>query len=167
MLNIILNSPENRKIYSDRITVKGVIFNQEGKILVFNSSLVGGGVENNETNEEALHREALEEAGIRIEIIKPLGKVIAYRHEKKLRYVMYGYLCKFIKKIQEPTDEIENPPFWEDLDLSINRFNKDIKDLEENNSTEILSSLDRYEAKLYNKKISELFILESKKHNLI
>lgn len=160
MINITLNKNINPETeYIDRPTVKAVIVNNEGKILVFNSNLVGGGVENNETKEEALYRETLEETGTKIEVIKQLGCVSAYREATKQKYVMYGYFCKYIDTIANPVDEIANPAFWENPKDSIVRFEKDIEILKNSNQNSFKP--DEYEAKLYNREMSLAFIKEA------
>ena len=145
--------------YSDRPTVKAVIVNKDGGILVFNSNLVGGGVEDGETNEEALHRETLEETGTTIEIVRPLGQIIAYRYATKQRYVMYGYLCKYIETKTQPVDETANPAFWENPNDSIARLQRDIDELKNQKIEEL--DRDTYEALLYNREMSVAFIKEA------
>ena len=50
----------------------------------------GGGMEENETKEECVKREALEEFGI---IVEPVKHVYTYENEKT---VQYFYLCKWV-----------------------------------------------------------------------
>lgn len=160
MISIILNpktiEPED---YADRFTVKAVIVNNEGNVLLFRSNLIGGGVEEGETNEQALHREVLEETGIEIEIIKPLGQVIAYRDATKQIYRMFGYECKYIRKVKEPIDETTNPAFWENPKDSISRFQSDIYMLKKADKSLYEPAV--YEAKLYNREMSLIFLKES------
>src|SRR4051812_38734757 len=85
--------PEN---YIDGPTVKAIIINDKGEVLLFSSGLPGGGVEDDETNEAALARECMEEIGAVVEINRLIGIVIQYRYIPKLRYVCYGYECTLI-----------------------------------------------------------------------
>lgn len=92
-LNANKFEPEN---YSVRKTVKTIIPNENNEVLIFGSNLIGGGVEKGESDEDALKREALEEAGIEIEIIKPLGDITQYRDFLKKKYIITGYISRGI-----------------------------------------------------------------------
>ena len=58
--------------YIDRIGAYAIIFSKDNKVAVAKTStgyfLLGGGVENGETDEECIKRECLEEAGISVEV---------------------------------------------------------------------------------------------------
>jgi len=78
--------------YADRPTVKVIIKNGHGKILLLNDGLLpGGGVERNESDEQALKREVSEECGMTLKNITPLGAVVQYRDYLAKRYIIYGY----------------------------------------------------------------------------
>ena len=120
---------QNLEEYTDRKTAKAVVVNDSGEVLLFPHSLIGGGIEGNETYEEALHREALEEAGIQIEIIKPVGEVIGFHDGSKLKYIVHGYLCKYIAKVADAVDELDHPPRWENPEDAINRIQANLDNL--------------------------------------
>lgn len=67
---IKLNNPKTRN------SSRGIVLRDDGKIAVFNLTkknlhkLPGGGMENNETPENAFKREVLEETGSQVEVIK-------------------------------------------------------------------------------------------------
>ena len=130
MLLLTINPKEKEPAdYTDRKTSKAVIVNNAGEVFSFPSILIGGGVEGNETFEEALHREALEEAGVKIEIEKYLGEVIGYRDALKQKYIIKGYVCKYIDKVAEPIDELHHKPQWiHHVDL-VNRIKKEIHEI--------------------------------------
>jgi 8-oxo-dGTP diphosphatase len=127
MLGLILNPKEKEPTgYTDRITVKAVIVNDVGETLRTQTNLIGGGVENNETDEEALHREILEETGMQVEIIKPLGQIIAYRDHTKQKYIYNGYLCRYVSQVSHPTTtdekELKTKLIWSSPEDAINYF---------------------------------------------
>lgn len=78
------------KIYKHRNAVRVIIFDTENRIAIVHAKineyyeLPGGGVEPNETLEEGALREAKEEAGCDIKIIKKIGVVKEYLKDKKL-----------------------------------------------------------------------------------
>lgn len=102
-LLVLNDNPVEPLDYDERRAAKAVVVDEENNILTLGQFLLGGGVEKEETYEEALHREVLEEAGIQIEILQPLGFVVSYRDMLRRKYVTAGYLCKFKKKISDPT----------------------------------------------------------------
>lgn len=164
-MNLILNANSTESTdYEIRNTTKAVVVNNEGKVLLFTYNLIGGGVDEGETFEGALHREALEEAGVEIEIVKPLGEVIAYRDFLKKKYVTKGFLCKVVKTISEPTttDEAEKarPLLVENPQNSIARLKKQIADLEKENPEKYEG--DTYQAHLYNQQTTLAFLIEAK-----
>lgn len=93
--------------YTDRPTVKAVIINDKDEVLLFSGGLPGGGVEEGETNEQALMRECMEEIGATVSIDRELGNVIVYRDEIQSKYIFTGYLCLLISR-DSPTTNIEH-----------------------------------------------------------
>jgi ADP-ribose pyrophosphatase YjhB (NUDIX family) len=68
------------KTYNTRKAVRAVIFNDDNKIAILSvkngiyHKIPGGGIKNNERQQEALRREVKEEAGCEVEIINKLGE---------------------------------------------------------------------------------------------
>ena len=149
--------------YEIRRTAKAVVIDGKGNSLVFRSSLIGGGVEDGESFEDALYREALEEVGAKVEIIKDLGEVVAYRDVLKKKYIVRGFLCKYIKKVQEPTiqdpDEVKRGASWERIEDTINRIENDIEELKKQDPASYEG--DYYQAKLYNRMSMLAFLKEA------
>ena len=161
---LILNSNEYEpKEYIDRKTTKAVIVNQEGKVLLFDSNLIGGGVEENETYEEALHREALEEAGAKIEIIKYLGDAIQYRDFIKRKYLVKGYYCKYIESLGLATttqdDEVGIEAQWFNPDDALTNLQNEIEVIKNENPKGYKD--DAYQMEIYNREMAIFFIKEA------
>ena len=151
--------PQN---YSIRKVVRSLILDEtETKILFFGGMIVGGGVEEGETDEEALAREAMEEVGARIEIIKPLGEVVAFRDYLKKKYIVHGYLCKIVGQLEKPTsidpEEQNTKPVWIDIQGSIKKMEDEIESLL--TETDPIQD-DIFQRRIYNRKISLTFLKE-------
>ncbi len=95
------------KTFELRKSARAIIVNEAGEIAVqylanhFFHKLPGGGVENDETVEEALIREIREEVGCDIEIEKEIGLVIEYRKGHTLLHMSYCYLVRVDGPITE------------------------------------------------------------------
>jgi 8-oxo-dGTP diphosphatase len=91
--------------------VVAVIQNEKGEILIVQRNepetplvhnkweFVGGKIEFGETPEEAVIREAKEETGVKIEIIKLLPKAFSHcwnLRNKNLHILILSYLCKIV-----------------------------------------------------------------------
>lgn len=152
--------------YMERPTVRCVIFDEDKKnVLLFGSLLVGGGIEEGESDEEAIIREALEEAGAELEILKSLGEIVSYRDETKKKYVSRGYLCKYVRKVSEPTttaeDEINVKADWYGVDETINRIQSEIDEILEKGGEYFGNDL--FQTKLHNRRVNLDFIKEGLK----
>lgn len=93
-----LDSLDNYRV---RKAARGVLIN-EGKIALLNVNtkgyhkLPGGGVEENETNDEAFIREILEETGCKSKVIENVGVTIEYRNQLKLVQISYVFTAEVI-----------------------------------------------------------------------
>ena len=91
-----------------RLGARGIVIRDDGKIAIFNKSnkneykLPGGGIEDNETEEEAFKREVFEETGCFVEIIKKLGTAEEYK--KQINYKQISYV--FVGKVVEDTKKL-------------------------------------------------------------
>ena len=83
---------------------KKIAIATEGKTYFF----LGGGIENKETEIEALKREVMEEAGYSIKNVKYFDKVTAWAHGVKrgpLDVTATFYIANFDEKITEPIEK--------------------------------------------------------------
>lgn len=84
-----------------RFAARGIIIDND-KIAIFNKTkkneykLPGGGIEDNETSEEAFIREAKEETGCEIEIIKKLGTIEEHKTLDNFKQISHVFVAKVI-----------------------------------------------------------------------
>lgn len=96
-----------------RLAARGIVIREDGKIAVFNKSnkneykLPGGGIEGEEKPEIAFKREALEETGCEVEIIKELGITEEYKSLDNFKQISYVFVSKVIRDTKKlnVTDE--------------------------------------------------------------
>jgi len=135
LINIENVSEDEVKKYWIRNAARAIVFDNEGLIALLYATknhyykLPGGGIEKEETNEEALKRECLEEIGCNIEIIGELGFTVEYRKKYNLNQISYCYVAKIVSEKGTPRlekDEIEEG--FQTIWLSIQDAIKKIKD---------------------------------------
>ena len=111
--DIILTDKINSKNNFYREACRAIIFDQEKIILLkskkFGEYIVpGGGVNQNESYFEALKREVLEEAGIKIKNIVPFSTITEYRKPLETKYdlfIMKSFVfCCEIESENHPTN---------------------------------------------------------------
>lgn len=115
MDTITFGKKEEGKDYITRPAVYCVMLNSKNnKLAIIQTSdgryfLPGGGIEDNETHEECLKREALEEMGMDIEIGFFLGSANRYFFStNEFKHYLnegYFYICNIGKKICEPIEK--------------------------------------------------------------
>lgn len=156
---VYLNSPAlDAAEYTTRPTVKVVITNDKNQLLLINSLLIGGGIEQFEKSIEALHREALEEAGVTCNSTQQLGTILHYRDHTKLLYQVHGYHAKLVKQATPTTtqeDELNATLEWVSFEKAIDRLNANITQYQNSAlSTEL------FQSKYYNTRTAlELIVL--------
>lgn len=90
-----------------RLAARGIVIREDGKIAVFNKSnkneykLPGGGLEGEENPEDGFKREALEETGCEVEIIKALGTTEEYKSLNNFKQISYVFVSKVKKDTKQ------------------------------------------------------------------
>jgi len=122
--------------YTKRVTVRAVVFDSQGKIALLHSAkggyhtIPGGGIETNESLEEALRREVKEEVGCSINDIRELGVIEEYRNEQGRHQISYGFMVNLDgDKGESNFDELEIAEgfvcAWITLEDAIETFQND------------------------------------------
>lgn len=92
-------SEQMDRAYKLRKNARAILLREDGKIAFqflrnhYFHKLPGGGVEQGETIEQALHREIREEVGSEIRIGEPVGVVIEYRDAHGLIQISYCFVA--------------------------------------------------------------------------
>lgn len=79
--------------YLDRPTVKVIIKSGSTVLLLNDGLLPGGGIDKNETDNEAITRELKEEIGITLRDVQEIGRIVQYRNFLSKRYIINGYIA--------------------------------------------------------------------------
>jgi len=130
--DIFENPVPEPKEYIDRPTVKGVVIDKEGDIALLHARghalFPGGGIEQEETEEEAFKRECMEEIGCDVEIDAVIGKALQFRAEDAKKYEVYFFVARVIGEKGKPTTLNQG-----ELDLTLTWDSKEeVKTLLEN-----------------------------------
>ena len=156
----IITKKDENKLYKIRRCARAVVINDNNKVYAQYVGkydchcLAGGRIEGNETIEQGLKREVLEEIGCDVEILKELGITIEYRDSDNALEIDFGFIVKKISEQQE--------------------LNLTQEEIEEENSVRIIDSIqecinimsnescDYYKAKFWNKR-NLIFLKEALK----
>ncbi|MGH4119568.1 NUDIX hydrolase [Clostridium sp.] len=126
-------------VYKLRKAARAIVINDSGKIALLYVSknnyhkIPGGGIEEGENIEIALHREIMEEVGVNIDVLGEIGIIIEYRNAFQQLQISYCYYAKVKGAIKETTftdEEISNgfKLKWVDFDEAISILENDIPD---------------------------------------
>ena len=90
-----------------RLGARGIVIREDGKIAVFNKTnkneykLPGGGLEGEETPEDAFLREVLEETGCEVDIIECLGRAEEYKSLINFKQISYVFIGKVLNDTKQ------------------------------------------------------------------
>lgn len=113
-----INDPDFDK-YSPLTQVYGIVFNENGEILIakktFEKSwiLPGGSPEGNETPEETLTRELIEEADVEGEIIRLGVQKVEDRINPNQQLIYQARCIVLLKKLLPQTPDPDNGEMWD------------------------------------------------------
>ncbi|MBK5242711.1 NUDIX domain-containing protein [Clostridium sp.] len=133
------NSKNTDVVYKLRKAARAIVINDSGKTALLYVSknnyhkIPGGGIEEGECIEIALHREVMEEVGVNIDVLGEIGIIIEYRNEFQQLQISYCYYAKAKGEIKATsfTDEEISDGFklkWVDFDEALTILENDIPD---------------------------------------
>ncbi|MGL4654839.1 MAG: NUDIX domain-containing protein [Sarcina sp.] len=110
-LGLISNKKD--RAYNLRRAARVVLVNEENKIALLNVTnegyhkLPGGGIEKDETREEAAVREVEEETGYKMELGEQIGLIIEYSDNNNLMQLSFAYKGKTVEKTRATLSKTE------------------------------------------------------------
>lgn len=122
--------PDN---FRERTAARAILFDAENKIALLHVrkqeyyELPGGGLDGDETVEQGLERELLEETGCHSKITAEVGEIEEFRNEEKIHQRSFVYLAKVVGEKGETSlmdDELEEDfqLEWADLSDALNKI---------------------------------------------
>lgn len=129
MDEVIFGKKVDNVDYYERRAVYGIAINDEAKIATIKTPrgyfLPGGGIEKNESNEQCLAREFMEETGYEINVGGYIGNASLYHISKSRQHVFgigYFYFVELNKK-KSCGIEDDHTLIWLDTSDCINKLN--------------------------------------------
>ena len=147
---------KNTTGWKKRRAVRAIIFDKQNRIpLLWVSKqsfhkIPGGGIEKGENIKKALKREIMEEVGIKIKRIKPLGEIIEHHIKEKYQQNSYCFTALVSKKIGDPSfSEFEKSTGFE---LKWYSKNEALEVIKKDNPAEEISKILNFRDYLFLKK---------------
>lgn len=127
-------------IFEDRPTGKAIVFDHDGNVALVGNMinsfrlLPGGGIDNNESPEEGIKRECLEEIGCVVELIHNLGIIEDYRTRDKKHCINHCYTARLVGEKGElalTEDEAKNGMhvIWTPIEEAVAILQKEVEQL--------------------------------------
>ena len=128
--DMIVLGTDGMSTKTSRITARAIVKNRDGLYAVMYAekfglhSLPGGGIDGDETPEEALLREVLEETGCSCDQIEPLGIVKENRFHADYSAISYYFVVRCLSESSQPQfteaeQDVETILKWCTLDEAI------------------------------------------------
>ena len=107
--------PEDRdeSTFVTRTAARAVLVDKDYRVALVNAKnrgyykLPGGGIDEGELISEALHREVIEEAGYKIDVLCPIGYTFETRHKYEQFNVSYAFLARATEFVGNKLEEDE------------------------------------------------------------
>lgn len=114
-----INQPDPAIIYTSRPGAYGLIMNEAGSIAIIKTSkgyfLPGGGIEANESEEDCIIRECLEEMGMKIKVLKKISENTYFfsstNSNRHLKIIGHFYECQMQNMLDIPS-EADHQLIW-------------------------------------------------------
>ncbi len=159
-LRILKSQEEEPTDYATRLTGKVIVLNEAGEVLLFGGLLLGGGIEEHESIEEGVRRECLEEAGVTIGELHPLGQVVQFRDVYKKRYEIHGFFANFVEQVSDPitksASERQRTKAWTPISEAIQLLQAEIRQIEQTGNQH--PETDAYQSALFNTQTTLAFL---------
>ncbi|MFA6416138.1 MAG: NUDIX hydrolase [Candidatus Paceibacterota bacterium] len=137
---------EKNVIFGNRLTGKAIVFDNEGKVALVGNKvnsfylLPGGGIDENESIENGVKRECLEEVGCQVDLLDIVGIIEDFRDRDKTHCINHCYTARIIGKKGEldlTEEEKKNGlhVIWVPLDEAISILEKEVEQLKKGEVT--------------------------------
>ncbi|MES2224043.1 MAG: NUDIX domain-containing protein [Patescibacteria group bacterium] len=117
----------------ERIAVRCIVLDDQDNIALCGTKyklLPGGGVDEDESLEQAVIRECLEEIGCNVEIIKTIGITEEYRDVIKRHQITHCFVARLVGEKGTPQttqdDEQDMKVYWHSIDEALEIFDREI-----------------------------------------
>jgi len=117
--------------YEIRKTARAILLNDKNEILLMHArngnwyELIGGGIDDGEALDQALHRECLEEAGAKIRVLGEVGVTLEFRNTQQRLKINHCFVAKIIGELG--TTNMTDEEIRDDFILEFHSLDKAIE----------------------------------------
>lgn len=140
--DVFPNQEDNKQdvVFEDRLTGKAIVFDYDNKIALVGNRvnpyylLPGGGIDNEESIENGIIRECLEEIGCTVVLLNNFGVIEDYRNRDKKHCINHCYTAKLVGEkgaLSLTEDEKKNGMhvIWASLDEAVKILEDEVDQL--------------------------------------